>query len=300
MTTASSSAKAKQSRPSTPLCEEVDCASEQSSSPFVESPEHFPLHYSHQHDSSSKVQNSGHHHYRKVEVRGGGDHGEHERENWGYDGDEGFEEDGYEEDEDVPPAVPPKDDVKGEFYSQPKLIKSASDMELEAQLLPIDDPLLADDVFFDAKDNIRQAISSTTTAEDDDEEGWETESSTRYSDDSFNSSAYDDSDNDDDTRTKLAATSATDSATHDYDDHRFIDSGWGGECLRETEDIDFEFVYALHTFVATVEGQANAQKGDTMVLLDDSNSYWWLVRVVKDSTIGGLIDDVWHEVGTLC
>jgi len=23
-----------------------------------------------------------------------------------------------------------------------------------------------------------------------------------------------------------------------------------------------------------------------MVLLDDSNSYWWLVRVVKDSSIG--------------
>lgn len=71
-------------------------------------------------------------------------------------------------------------------------------------------------------------------------------------------------------------------------DDRFVDSGWGGECLRETEDIDFEFVYALHTFVATVEGQANATKGDTMVLLDDSNSYWWLVRVVKDSSIGML------------
>jgi len=69
-------------------------------------------------------------------------------------------------------------------------------------------------------------------------------------------------------------------------DPRFVDFGWGAECLRETEDIDFEFVYALHTFVATVEGQANATKGDTMVLLDDSNSYWWLVRVVKDSSIG--------------
>ena len=69
-------------------------------------------------------------------------------------------------------------------------------------------------------------------------------------------------------------------------DSRFVDSGWGGECLRETEDIDFEFVYALHTFVATVEGQANANKGDHMVLLDDSNSYWWLVRIVKDSSIG--------------
>ncbi|CAK3860156.1 dentin sialophospho -like [Lecanosticta acicola] len=89
----------------------------------------------------------------------------------------------------------------------------------------------------------------------------------------------------------------TDYLTQEFDDaedaftdldDRFIDSGWGGECLREAEDIDFEFVYALHTFVATVEGQANATKGDTMVLLDDSNSYWWLVRVVKDSSIGYL------------
>lgn len=70
------------------------------------------------------------------------------------------------------------------------------------------------------------------------------------------------------------------------EDPRFIDSGWGGECLQDTEDIDFDLVYALHTFVATVEGQANATKGDTMMLLDDSNSYWWLVRVLKDSSIG--------------
>lgn len=69
-------------------------------------------------------------------------------------------------------------------------------------------------------------------------------------------------------------------------DPRYILHGWASECLQRPEDIDFEFVYALHTFVATVEGQANATKGDTMVLLDDSNSYWWLVRVVKDSSIG--------------
>ena len=81
---------------------------------------------------------------------------------------------------------------------------------------------------------------------------------------------------------------------HFTSDSRFIDSGWGGECLREIEDIDFEFVYALHTFVATVEGQANATKGDTMVLLDDSNSYWWLVRVVKDGSIG--IRDSMHQL----
>lgn len=52
------------------------------------------------------------------------------------------------------------------------------------------------------------------------------------------------------------------------------------------EDIDFEMVYALHTFTATVEGQANATKGEHMVLLDDSNSYWWLVRIVRDASIG--------------
>ncbi|KAG2012781.1 hypothetical protein GB937_006867 [Aspergillus fischeri] len=56
----------------------------------------------------------------------------------------------------------------------------------------------------------------------------------------------------------------------------------------DDEDIDFEFVYALHNFVATVDGQANAAKGDTMVLLDDSNSYWWLVRIVKDGSIGNI------------
>lgn len=89
----------------------------------------------------------------------------------------------------------------------------------------------------------------------------------------------------------MVAYESSENSDDDYDipysvESRFIDSGWGGECLQESEDIDFEFVYALHTFVATVEGQANATKGDTMVLLDDSNSYWWLVRVVKDSSIG--------------
>ena len=74
------------------------------------------------------------------------------------------------------------------------------------------------------------------------------------------------------------------------DDPRYVDTGWGAECLREVEDIDFDFVYALHTFIATVEGQANATKGDTMVLLDDTNSYWWLVRVVKDGSIGEISD----------
>lgn len=81
---------------------------------------------------------------------------------------------------------------------------------------------------------------------------------------------------------------ASDDSFPDDIDPRYIGIGWAVECLQDPEDIDFEYVYALHTFVATVEGQANATKGDTMVLLDDSNSYWWLVRIVKDSSIGTL------------
>ncbi|KAL1645990.1 protein phosphatase regulator [Diplodia intermedia] len=105
---------------------------------------------------------------------------------------------------------------------------------------------------------------------------WETDSNASSYDPRENDDNDDDVDDDDLKDTFLSL---------DEDRH---DSAYGGECLRETEDIDFEFVYALHTFVATVEGQANATKGDTMVLLDDSNSYWWLVRIVKDSSIGYL------------
>ena len=126
--------------------------------------------------------------------------------------------------------------------------------EITKYLLPIDDPLL--DNAFD--DHLDEGFY-------DDEDAWE--------DEDVNMPDYESSSDDE------AGFLFT-------EDSRFVDSGWGGECLREIEDIDFEFVYALHTFVATVEGQANATKGDTMVLLDDSNSYWWLVRVVKDGSIG--------------
>lgn len=132
-------------------------------------------------------------------------------------------------------------------------------------LLPADDPLL-DNSFDDAP------LSPSSTASD-----ASTGSSSRDSTNSWDDKKMDVIDDDDDDDTGDVSF---------LDDPRFIDSGWGGECLREIEDIDFEFVYALHTFVATVEGQANATKGDTMVLLDDSNSYWWLVRVVKDTSIG--------------
>jgi hypothetical protein len=52
------------------------------------------------------------------------------------------------------------------------------------------------------------------------------------------------------------------------------------------ESIDFDLVYALHSFAATVEGQANVVKGDSLFLMDDSNSYWWLVRVLKTHEVG--------------
>ncbi|KAJ3037945.1 hypothetical protein HK097_003335 [Rhizophlyctis rosea] len=52
------------------------------------------------------------------------------------------------------------------------------------------------------------------------------------------------------------------------------------------EPIDFGLVYALHTFVANLEGQVCVLKGDSLELLDDSNSYWWLVKCIKTDEIG--------------
>ncbi|KAL1925371.1 uncharacterized protein VTP21DRAFT_254 [Calcarisporiella thermophila] len=52
------------------------------------------------------------------------------------------------------------------------------------------------------------------------------------------------------------------------------------------EDIDFNLVYAIHPFPATVKGQVTVVRNDTLHLLDDSNSYWWLVKVVRTAEIG--------------
>ncbi|KAG0232242.1 hypothetical protein BGW42_008296 [Actinomortierella wolfii] len=52
------------------------------------------------------------------------------------------------------------------------------------------------------------------------------------------------------------------------------------------DDIDFDLVYALHTFVATQEGQASVVRNDPLMLLEDTNVYWWLVRVLKTGVIG--------------
>lgn len=150
-----------------------------------------------------------------------------------------------------------------EFEDMPDSFEADFDPnDFDHLLLPADDPLL-DNSFDDAPLSPSSTASNASV-------GSSSPVSTTSWDDKKPDTNYDDDTED----------------ISFLDEPRFIDSGWGGECLRETEDIDFEFVYALHTFVATVEGQANATKGDTMVLLDDSNSYWWLVRVVKDSSIG--------------
>ena len=52
------------------------------------------------------------------------------------------------------------------------------------------------------------------------------------------------------------------------------------------DNIDYSLVYALHTFIATVEGQASVVRGDSLVLLDDTNAYWWLIRVLKTQELG--------------
>lgn len=67
----------------------------------------------------------------------------------------------------------------------------------------------------------------------------------------------------------------------------YVDEDDGSSSLSiPNESIDFDLVYALHSFAATVEGQANVVKGDSLFLMDDSNSYWWLVRVLKTQEVG--------------
>lgn len=143
---------------------------------------------------------------------------------------------------------------------------SLNSERLGAILLPAEDPLLEDNT------SITSGHSSFS-----DQDSWESasdfeEDSAAFSDrDPCHRALHDD-----------AKDILLDPPKRGFTAH----SSLSRDCLPITEDIDFAFVYALHTFVASVEGQANATKGDTMVLLDDTNSYWWLVRVVKDSSIG--------------
>lgn len=76
-----------------------------------------------------------------------------------------------------------------------------------------------------------------------------------------------------------------DSDGEDRDDYMDDDDGSSSLSI-PNESINFDLVYALHSFAATVEGQANVVKGDSLILMDDSNSYWWLVRVLKTEEVG--------------
>ncbi|KAI8367290.1 hypothetical protein BD560DRAFT_435826 [Blakeslea trispora] len=74
----------------------------------------------------------------------------------------------------------------------------------------------------------------------------------------------------------------------DLDDQHIQDDrdDTGSELSIPDPNIDFNMVYALHTFAATVEGQASVVRGDALTLLDDSNSYWWLIKVLKTAEVG--------------
>ena len=71
----------------------------------------------------------------------------------------------------------------------------------------------------------------------------------------------------------------------DDDDNDDVESGLSTPRTPD-EDINFDFVYALYRFEATLEGQITVKRDDPLYLLDDSNSYWWLVRPVGHSEVG--------------
>jgi len=74
---------------------------------------------------------------------------------------------------------------------------------------------------------------------------------------------------------------------HEDEDGEMVeDDDMSSDLSIPDESINFDLVYAIRTFAATVEGQASVFKGDSLVLMDDSNSYWWLVQVLKSVEIG--------------
>ena len=222
-----------------------------SSSPFVSTPTHYPLSFIGQESRSPSAKDHHHGEYTEIESK------------------RLPREDSYSS-EALDQLTPLMSETRmSSFREEIEDVQRSHDLDfggdtLHHLLLPADDPLL--DNGFDDGGAFESSLSQTGSSS---EEDWSSISEGHED--------YEHDDDDDD-----------DSKDIFFTDSRFLDSGWGEECLREIEDISFEFVYALHTFVATVEGQANATKGDTMVLLDDSNSYWWLVRVTKDSSIGRL------------
>jgi hypothetical protein len=78
----------------------------------------------------------------------------------------------------------------------------------------------------------------------------------------------------------------SDLSDDDDDDLESTSSSISFDTSIPDEDINFDLVYALHSFAAVVTGQASVIKGDALILMDDSNSYWWLVEVLKTRELG--------------
>ena len=51
------------------------------------------------------------------------------------------------------------------------------------------------------------------------------------------------------------------------------------EPVTSEEEVDYSKVYALFTFIASMEGQISVLKGEPLDLLDDSNSYWYAISM---------------------
>lgn len=98
------------------------------------------------------------------------------------------------------------------------------------------------------------------------------------------------------------ASSAARSSHTDINTTTMSDSGSDSDSIPDPE-INFALVYAFHTFVATVDGQASVMRGDSLVLLDDANSYWWLVRVLKTDEVGYIpaenVETPWERLARL-
>ncbi|KAL8783899.1 MAG: hypothetical protein Q9213_004317 [Squamulea squamosa] len=217
-----------------------------SSSPFLSTPFHFPL-FPAQKEQDSDGPSEVHHHHQ-------GGYENDNQQSRQTTADDSFSSEMMDQ---VGPLISERqpDPLHDEWAGLSDSYGADLDpVDFRHLLLPANDPLL--DTSFDGADIAASSPGSSSATSQVSSDG-----SCQIASDEHGSDESDDDDDDD---------------TEDFsfkNDPRYIDSGWGGECLRDTEDIDFEFVYALHTFIATVEGQANATKGDTMLtannILDD-------------------------------
>jgi hypothetical protein len=58
------------------------------------------------------------------------------------------------------------------------------------------------------------------------------------------------------------------------------------EPVTSESQINYDYVYALFNFMATLEGQISVLRGEELELVDDSNSYWWAVKCISTGEIG--------------